>query len=219
MTACQASVGADAKMQADLDSQVEVEGDASASARARDPDLDDMASREGLSDPWSESAVTSSEPTLLGARRGFSLESTSDAVACQCVFAILGPPTMRQLKWEETPPRTQPETQLFVAFAPDDGNCPQARPGSRGASYWGYRIDGNDVIVFLEEWKQGPPRTMGAVIPKPPMGGKVYAAPAVRGEPYGASADGKVTRCTIGNPAPQRQSPFTALELGPGRND
>lgn len=150
---------------------------------------------------------------LLGARHNVSLRSTESAVACRCVSVLLGPASMPQLAWKGEPPRIKPETQLVIALAPTS-DCPSPPAGADGASYWGYRIQGNDVVVLLEPLVPGPPRTIAAVIPKPPAEGQVYVAPVTSGFPYGLPLDGNGTRCALGNPGPKRIVALTEAELG-----
>jgi hypothetical protein len=83
--------------------------------------------------------------------------------------------------------------------------CNQPK-GSLGASYWGYRRSGNDVVVFVESAVKGRPLTAGAIIPKPFGDGQVFAAPAFKHEPYGRGPKGEA-RCKLGNPGPPRSSP------------
>jgi hypothetical protein len=92
--------------------------------------------------------------------------------------------------------------------------CSGELKGASGASYWGYRISGNDVIVFLEGVRAGRPRTTSAIIPKPVGDGKVYVAPATSKQPYGRPLNGKGERCEVGNAATKRSTPFTMGELG-----
>ena len=142
---------------------------------------------------------------LLGARRDLTLKSTADAVACRCVKVLLGPATLTQFEWQGAPPPTAPDTQLVLAFAPEEP-CSGGPEGSQGASYWGYRIEGNDVVVLLEPWVKGPPRTVGAVLPRPPSDGQIYVAPVKAGLPFGLPLSGEGTRCALGNPGPKRSS-------------
>ena len=127
---------------------------------------------------------------------------------------------MSQVEWQTGAPRTVPETQLFLALTPES-NCPGAPTGTDGASYWGYRVQGKDVIVYLESFrpdarKPAPPRTLAAIIPKPAAGGQVYLAPVSRDLPFGTAADGKAPRCALGNPGPQGRSPSADSD---GEND
>jgi hypothetical protein len=180
-----------------------------------DPPADD-----GESEPAETSSALRSldasnlpPPVLLGARRDLTLRSTADAVACRCVKVVVGPATLNQFAWQEAAPPTLPDTQVVFAFEPEEG-CSGGPEGSKGASYWGYRIDGNDVIVLLEAWVKGPPRTVGAVLPRPPLDGQIYVAPVKAGLPYGLPLSGDGKRCALGNPGPKRSTPFTPAETG-----
>jgi len=150
-----------------------------------------------------ESPAASPDFALFGARHDFSVKESSGAVNCQCVSVLLGPPSSGKLEWRGEMPRVKPETQLVVALIPS--NCSD---GADGASYWGYRIEGNDVVVLLEAWKPSRPRTLGAIIPKPGVGGQVYVAPVSGALPYGKPPSGGGNRCGAGNPGPQRATPL-----------
>lgn len=195
--ACQASVQADARMS----SEANVDGD----------DDDQVETKRALA----LETLTSSpkERVLLGARRDLTLKSTADAIACRCVKVVLGPASSPQFAWQEALPPTLPDTQLVLAFEPEE-DCSGGPAGSNGASYWGYRIEGDDVIVLLEPLVKGPPRTVGAVLPRPPNDGQVYVAPVKAGLPYGLPLSGDGARCALGNPGPKRTMPFTAAETG-----
>jgi hypothetical protein len=180
--------------------------------------IDPPAEREEREPEESSSELRSLEQAslprvLLGARRDLTLGSTAGAVACRCVKVLVGPATQNQFAWQDAPPLTAPDTQVVLAFAPEE-TCSGGPEGSQGASYWGYRIEGNDVIVLLEAWVKGPPRTTGAVLPRPPLDGQIYVAPVKPGLPYGLPLTGQGTRCALGNPGPKRTTPFTPAETG-----
>lgn len=215
-------MSADAKMSADLD---QVHGAARADAEVdtdEAPEHDRPLSSAELERAQAlSSELTTEGPPLLGARHDVDVKSTKGAVSCRCVDVLLGEPTMPQVQWEKGPPAIYPETQLFIALAPHS-DCPDAPKDSDGSSYWGYRVQGNDVIVLLEAWRPEPkkknrpvpPQTVAAIIPKPPEGGNVYVAPVSRDLPFGRPLDGKGTRCRIGNPGPGRTQPLTPGEVG-----
>lgn len=142
---------------------------------------------------------------LFGARHDFTVRDSSGAVSCRCVGALLGPPSSGKLNWQGEMPHTKPETQLVIALVPGPGDC-----AGSVASYWGYRIEKNDVIVFVENWKEGRPQTLGAIIPKPPADGQIYLAPASANSPFGAPNGGG--RCALGNPGPRRTEPWNGVE-------
>ena len=117
-------------------------------------------------------------------------------------------------QWQGSVPRLNDETQLAFALTSEGMTCTGEPKGSSGASYWGYRISGNDVVVFVEGARANRPRTVAAIIPKPVGDGQVYVAPAKSKFPYGRALDGKGDRCEIGNVATKRNTPFTMGELG-----
>ena len=198
LTACQASVQADARMSTD------------ANADPADEGAESAETTRALS---ATSELASAPRVLLGARRDLTLKSTAEAVACRCVKVLVGPATLPGFEWTDAPPPTAPDTQVVLAFAPEE-TCSGGPDGSQGASYWGYRIDGNDVVVLLEAWVKGPPRTVGAVLPRPPNDGQVFVAPVKAGLPFGLPLSGNGTRCALGNPGPKRTTPFTSAETG-----
>nr|PZN17075.1 MAG: hypothetical protein DIU78_24650 [Pseudomonadota bacterium] len=200
--ACGASVRAEARASTELD------------------DIEQAPPEESADDAETETetavdSLPSGPVALLGARPDLTLAESAEATECRCVRVALGPAKGAAFQWKDGPPETHPETQLAIAFAPTP--CDGEPEGSAGASYWGYRIVGGDVVVLLEPWREqpnGPPRVLGALIPKPPEGGQVYVAPAERGLPYGQSPKGDAERCSLGNPGPARTIPFTEHELG-----
>ena len=100
-----------------------------------------------------------------------------------------------------------------IALTSEGTACNNEPKGSLGASYWGYKISGNDVIVLVESARGGHPLTSGAVIPRPVGTGQVYVTPAAQKLPYGRALDGKGA-CKVGNPGQPRPTSFTELELG-----
>jgi hypothetical protein len=117
------------------------------------------------------------------------------------------------MAWSAGAPRLDESTQLSIALSSEGQACKDEPKQSLGASYWGYRISGNDVVVLVEAARGGRPLTNGAVIPKPVGPGQVFVAPASKKAPYGRPLDGKGL-CKIGNPGQERTMPFTALEVG-----
>lgn len=206
---CAGSMGADARMTAELDAQepagLEKEPPP---AESKQPLQEQPVTAEETA---RAQLAASPEPqvtfALLGARHDFSVRDASSALHCHCVGALLGPPSSGNLTWQGEMPRTKPEAQLMLALVPD-ANCAGASKDSGGASYWGYRIQGNDVVVLLEDWKEGRPRTLGAIIPKPPEGGQVYLAPRGKNVPFGLPMSGAGDRCALGNPGPKRNEPL-----------
>jgi hypothetical protein len=194
---CQASVQADASAEvtadeADADLDAEVRQERAVASEVRDGGVE---------------VETSGEGPLLGARHDLSLAPDRAPLTCSCLKLGLGSPSeaASAFRWKGTPPVIDQESQLIVGLTSEGMTCNQPK-GSLGASYWGYRRSGNDVVVFVESAVKGRPLTAGAIIPKPFGDGQVFAAPAFKHEPYGRGPNGE-KRCKLGNPGPPRSSP------------
>jgi hypothetical protein len=199
---CQATVQADAnanlsaeETDADLEAQLQAERSAKASANAS---------------PNSETRVPGKP--LLGARSDLSLVLERATAQCSCLKVGLGQANRDSFRWKAEPPPIDNDTQLVVAVSSEGSGCVDPK-GSLGASYWGYKRRGDDIVVFVENAVQGRPLTAGAIIPKPLGEGQVLVAPAEKGVPYGKAADGK-GNCQLGNPGSKRTSPATEEETG-----
>jgi hypothetical protein len=159
-------------------------------------------------------AALSLSSVLLGARHDLKLSPGKGNASCTCLAVALGGSRSAGMQWSAAPPELNEASQLSIALSSEGaGECKDEPKGSLGASYWGYRISGNDVVVLVEAARGGRPMTSGAVIPKPVGNGQVWVAPASKKVPYGRALEGKGA-CKIGNPGPARHTPFTELELG-----
>ena len=199
---CQASVSGDVKTRVRHDAE---EGPEDAA------DLNKPISAKSLA--AASSARPLDAPTLLGARHDMSLVVEHANAACACIKVAIGSAGSAAFKWQGSAPRLNDDTQLAMALSSESMPCDKQPKGSSGASYWGYRISGNDVIVFVEGARAGRPLTAAAIIPKPVADGQVYVAPAKSKLPYGRPLTGS-GNCKIGNVATRRSTPFTPGELG-----
>jgi hypothetical protein len=150
---------------------------------------------------------------LLGARHDLKLSAGKGTASCTCLSVALGGARSGGMSWNATPPELDEGMQLSIALSSEGQACKDEPKKSLGASYWGYRISGNDVVVLVEAARGGRPLTAGAVIPKPVGPGQVYVAPASKKLPYGRPLEGKGL-CKIGNPGQVRTAPFSELEVG-----
>lgn len=142
---------------------------------------------------------TVQEYALLGARHDLNYAGAKQAT-CRCLAVSLrDSATHETLQWELGAPRLEPSTQWVIALSSKDVACDAPPPGTLGASYNGYTIDGNDVVVHVEALGEGRPMTSGAVIPRPLGGGSVYVEST--GSIYGKPLEGKGKRCKIAAPA------------------
>jgi hypothetical protein len=203
-------------MSANAEANVNGEGaSADADASAELSSKGELSRSAGLvaSDSEGSAAMLSSSRVLLGARHDLKLRSGKASASCQCLAVALGGAESSGMVWSATPPQIDDATQLTIALSSEGQDCQGEPKDSLGASYWGYRISGNDVVVLVESARGGRPLTNGAVIPRPVGTGQVFVAPASKKLPYGRAVDGKGL-CKIGNPGQVRTGAFTELELG-----
>jgi len=200
---CHASVSADASAKG-------VRADAEENTK----DFDKPMTAKELERQPSAALAATSDTALLGARHDLSLVSEHASATCACLKAALGSAQSPAFAWQSSVPRLRDDTQLAFAMSSENVACSGEPKGSSGASYWGYRISGNDVIVFVEGAREGRPRTAAAIIPKPVGDGQVYVAPAKKKFPYGRPLDGKGERCKVGGATSKRSAPFSQAELG-----
>lgn len=200
--------GARARAEAEASGQAEGEGEMSRSALAPNGNSASLGSASATN-----ASTLAAGRVLLGARHDLKLRPGKGSASCECLAVALGGSRNGGMAWTAVPPDLDETTQLTIALSSDGLTCKDEPKKSLGASYWGYRLSGNDVIVFVEAAHGGRPLTTGAVIPKPVGDGQVYVAPTSRKLPYGRALEGK-GRCKIGNPGQVRTAPFTELEVG-----
>ena len=192
--ACHASVQADAK----------VSGDGTTTSDGEDIKSFDRPLEAPVSAPEAPpehlqgADVASADHALLGARHDLAYAGPKTA-ACTCLaVALSDQPKDSAFAWELEAPRLEPASQWIIALSSSDVPCNGAPSGTLGASYQGYVLDGNDVIVYVEALGEGRPMTSGAIIPRPKPSGSVFVEPA--NAVYGKPLDGKDKRCKIAAP-------------------
>ncbi len=206
---CQASLSADANVNGNGAS---AEGDANIRAKT-------FEQAEGQGEMTRTSGATSAgaadaSRVLLGARHDLQLRTSKATANCECLSVALGGSRSSGMVWSAVPPNIDESTQLSIALSSEGQACKGEPKGSLGASYWGYRITGNDVVVLVEAARGGRPLTNGAIIPKPAGPGQVFVAPASKKLPYGRSLEAGQGLCKVGNPGEPRKTAFTELEVG-----
>lgn len=181
--------------------QASVQADANVSTGKKDKPVEDF-DRPLEAPPVTAEPVARDfdveEYALLGARHDLNYSGPKKA-ACQCLAVMLQDrATHEAFRWELEAPRLEPTTQWIIALSSNDVACPAPPPGTLGASYQGYSVDGNDVVVYVEALGDGRPMTSGAVIPRPQGNGSVFVESA--GAIYGKPLAGKGKRCKIAPP-------------------
>ncbi len=184
VVACKASVEAEAHTSAEATSTGDTEGP------------DDPGGEAEAQMPPETPTESNPEVALAGARPDLSLTNPRAATACRCLAVAVGQPNDPLFAWQSGAPTTDPATQAVVALSSEGAGC-GADPG---ASYWGYRRDGNDVVVLVENARTGRPVVQGAIIPRPQGNGRILVRPLTAKVPYGGSSDGSGA-CVLRFPA------------------
>ncbi|MEO8182283.1 MAG: hypothetical protein ABI895_25890 [Deltaproteobacteria bacterium] len=193
--ACQASVQADANLNTGTGSDQPVSD--------FDRPLEASAAEAGADSAQGEAYA------LLGARHDVSHAGAKTA-SCQCLAVALSDHADdASFQWELATPRLEPSTQYVLAFTSSGVSCDAPPAGTLGASYQGYAVEGNDVVVSVEALGEGRPMTSGAIIPRPLGNGSVFIEPA--GAIYGKPLEGKAKRCKI---TPGGAAPSAAIFPG-----
>lgn len=178
--------------QASVQSKVEVEV-SSGAAKVHDFDKPLEAPPVELKSETAEFSLT--EFALLGARHDLQYSGPTDA-SCRCLAVSLQDQAEHStFQWDASAPRLEPTTQSVIALSSADVDCKRAPKDTLGASYQGYEVSGNDVIVLVEPLSGGRPLTHGAVIPKPLGDGNVFIQAS--GKVYGKPLSGRGKRCKI----------------------
>lgn len=187
--ACCAVLGCKASASASLNTSGDIDGDGDEA-----PDSESFAPAGSAAAP---------DIALLGARHDLRYTGAATAT-CRCLATALGQANDAGISWRSHIPEVDPSTQLVIALSSEGLPCPDAPKDSLGASYWGYRIAGDDVVVVVESARDGRPVTSGAIIPKPTGNGRVLVEPLGAAVPYGRPLTAGEKRCVLGNPGAAR---------------
>jgi hypothetical protein len=138
---------------------------------------------------------TSAQAALLGARQDLTYSGGTTA-RCKCLAVAVGQPTDSAFQWAGTRPVIDGNIEVVLALTSAGVSC-DAGPEAIGASYWGYEVVGQDVVVVVESAKPGRPIAQGAIIPRPVAGGQIYVRPVDASVPYGRPISGAGPRCQV----------------------
>jgi len=140
------------------------------------------------------------DDTLVGARHDLQLTEQSTTPTCNCLAVAVGEASDPRFSWASGPPRTT-TGQWVVALRSDGVSCAEAAPDSLGASYWGYKREGENIVVVVEEARFGRPITSGAIIPRPGPSGQVLIQPLNARVPYGRALSSGDRYCRVAGAA------------------
>ena len=155
------------------------------------------------------------ETALLGARQDLSFKGPTTP-RCKCLAVAVGQPTDPAFQWTGTPPVIDPSSQVVLALSSSGVAC-DAGPDLAPASYWGYEIVGQDVVVGVEAAKPGRPIAEGAILPRPAAGGQIFVHPVTSDVPFGRPVSGQGDRCVVAGlarAAPAAAAPSPAPSSG-----
>jgi hypothetical protein len=159
------------------------------------------------------------DTALLGARQDLAYNGATTA-RCKCLAVVVGQPTDSSFQWTGTRPMIDQDSQVVLALTSSGVSC-DAGGDLAPASYWGYEIVGQDVVVGIEAAKPGRPIAQGAIIPRPAAGGQIYVRPVANDVPYGRPAAGQGDRCAVASMAKPETAPApapSASSSSPGRH-
>ena len=168
VVACKASVEAEAHTSAQVGAEEDTAGPEEPSGGAEVP------------------AESNAEAALAGARPDLTLSNPRAATACRCLAVAVGQPNDPLFAWQSGAPTTDPATQAVIALSSEGAGCGDGP----GASYWGYRKEGDNVVVLVENAYAGRPVVQGAIVPRPQGNGQILVRPLTPKVPYGGSPDG-----------------------------
>jgi hypothetical protein len=206
---CHASVQGDASASTSTGANANAQADAALEAEVQ---KEHAAAPPSATASAAPAAAPAPNRPLLGARTDLSLAPGEGPGPCSCLRVALGPANMGAFRWQGAPPAVDDQRQLVLALSSEGSGCTNPK-GSLGASYWGYRRVGNDIIVYVENGVTKHPLAQGAIIPKPFGQGQVYVAPITKKLPFGKATNGK-GNCLLGNPGTPRTAPVGADETG-----
>jgi hypothetical protein len=147
------------------------------------------------------------DTALLGARQDVAYNGATTP-RCKCLAVTVGQPTDPSFQWTGTRPIIDRDSQVVLALTSSGVSCDAGDLAP--ASYWGYEIVGQDVVVGVEAAKPGRPIAQGAIIPRPAAGGQIYVKPVTSDVPYGRPTAGQGDRCAVAALARPEAAPTAA---------
>jgi hypothetical protein len=115
--------------------------------------------------------------------------------ACRCLAIAYGSPNDAKFAWQAGPPRAEPGT-MAVAIAADGVACSAPGYAPLRASIAGVEREGDDIVLVVENVREGRPAMHGALIVAPSGKGSLVVR-GRRGAPYGSPASGGQGPCRV----------------------
>jgi hypothetical protein len=133
---------------------------------------------------------------FLGVSHDLSLASGVPRTAtCQCLMVAVGAPTDPKFVWQGGAPKVGADT-LAVAIAADGVACAVPGLAPLRASISGVEVRGTDVVLSVENVREGRPVMRGALV-TPPVTGSSLVVVGKKGTPYGSPPRGGAGACRV----------------------
>lgn len=163
------------------------------------PPAEGQALRETdtLDAPAPEPLDKKPEPkNALSVRSDLGLSPQASTTPCPCLRVAVGNPSDSSFQWFAGMPKSAPDT-LAIAISASGIECPggEADESKRRPSISAIDIDGNDLIIEVEELPLGAPQASGALLPPPGPGGSIYVRAREGRGIYARSAS--AARCKV----------------------
>ena len=160
------------------------------------------SAEEPTQEPTEEASAPAPPPVVLntayfGVARSLTLKPGDRQPVCACVNAVVAAADDPAFDWHGAAPAVGSDARV-VAISSEGVQCDSQ---GRGPSIAAIDRSGNDVVVTLEEFKETRPLALGAIIPNPGAGGRVYLRARGKipyGRPLAGSAGSRGDLCLIG---------------------
>lgn len=141
-------------------------------------------------------AAVVDRPVFLGVVHDLTLASGAPRTAtCNCLAVAFGSPNDPKFVWQADAPAFDGET-MAVAIAADGVACASPGAAPLRASISAVEREGYDIVVVVENAREGQPVMRGALATSPGPNGALVIR-GRNGAPYGAPASGGAGPCRI----------------------
>lgn len=131
----------------------------------------------------------------LGVRHDLGLAATQKTERCACLAAEVGTAGDSKFEWQGDVPTLGDDTEVIAISSA--GIACTGGPADHGrASISAVDRENQDIVVEIEELREGRPLATGAVIPKPGPNGAVYVRPK-NAKIFYARGTGAGGRCRV----------------------
>jgi hypothetical protein len=133
---------------------------------------------------------------IVGVRHDLMLSASPHEARCACLSVEVGSAGDPNFFWAGGAPDVSPDA-LSIAVGARGIACPGGDPDDRRRrpSISAVDVEGDDIVVEVEDLPQGRPLASGAIIPRPGSKGSIYVRPRKGNLVYGRNPG--VARCRV----------------------